>query len=162
MQVTQGSHATLQPTGPRRLAQLLDLYDRNYRLLQRLIPELEFPFERAVSRSQSDLPLFLEVVERDRYTISFRLTYEFIDASGARRQPDLWVRVYRDAHVAEALRCSHRPPWEAEESGDPKAGAFLLDQWDRNQMLSKWLEYLLEHGHGFSLAERPRIVPAAA
>jgi uncharacterized protein len=141
---------------PRRLAQLLDLYERNYRMVAQLIPELEIPFERAVSRSQSDLPLHLSIVERDRYTVSFKLTYEFVDEDGVRRQPDLWIRVYRDAHVAEALECSHRPPWQAEEEGDPKAGAFLSAQWRRNLMLSKWLEYLLEHGHGFSLAERPR------
>jgi uncharacterized protein YqiB (DUF1249 family) len=146
---------------PRRLAQLLDLYDRNYRLMERLVPELDIPFEQAVSRSQSDFPLHLSVVERDRYTVSFKLSYEFTDAEGIRRQPDLWIRVYRDAHVAEALKCSHRPPWDAEEGGDPKAGAFLLAQWRRNLMLSKWLDYLLDHGHGFSMAQRPRVAVAA-
>ena len=161
MQGTQDSHARPVRTTPRRLAQLLDLYDTNFRLVQRLIPELDFPFESAVSRSQSDFPLHLEVVERDRYTVSFKLTYEFVDEDGVRRQPDLWIRVYRDAHVAEALKCSHRPLWEAEEGGDPKVGAFLLAQWRRNLMLSKWLEYLLEHGHGFSMAQRPRVAVAA-
>lgn len=146
---------------PRRLAHLLDLYDRNFQLLQRLVPELEMPFAQAVSRSQSDMPLHLQVMERDRYTATFKLTYEFADAQGVRRQPDLWIRVYRDARVVEALHCSHRPPWMAEEGGDPQAGRFLSDQWGRNIMLSKWLEYLLEHGHGFSMAERPRIKNAA-
>ncbi|AXQ29178.1 DUF1249 domain-containing protein [Solimonas sp. K1W22B-7] len=147
---------------PRRLAHLLDLYDRNYHLLERLIPELELPFDEAVSRSQSDLPLHLKVTDRDRYTVSFRLSYEFVDEQGVRRQPDLWVRVYRDAAVAEALACSQRPPWDAREEGDPKAGQFLSAQWQRNLMLGKWLEYLLEHGHGFSLAARPRLHPTAA
>jgi uncharacterized protein YqiB (DUF1249 family) len=141
---------------PRRLAHLLDLYERNYRLIERLIPELELPFQEAVSRSESDLPLHLTVQERDRYTVTFKLTYEFIDTDGTRRQPDIWVRVYRDAAVAEALECSHRPPWQAEEDGDPKAWRFLNEQWRRNLMLGKWLEYLLDHGHGFSLTARPR------
>lgn len=146
---------------PRRLAHLLDLYERNFLLVQRLIPELHLPFERAVSRSQSDLPLHLELIERDRYTVSFRLTYEFTDEDGVRRQPDLWIRVYRDAAVAEALECSQRPPWKAAEEGDPQAWQFLSAQWRRNLMLGKWLEYLLEHGHGFSMAERPRTAAAA-
>jgi uncharacterized protein YqiB (DUF1249 family) len=141
---------------PRRLAQLLDLYERNFRLIQRLIPELDLPFPDAVSKSGSDLPLHLKVIDRDRYTVAFKLTYEFVDADGVRRQPDIWVRVYRDASVAEALQCSHRPPWQAEDDADPKAWQFLNDQWRRNLMLGKWLEYLLEHGHGFGLTARPR------
>lgn len=145
---------------PRRLAHLLDLYEHNYRLIQRLIPELDFPFEKAVSRSGSDLPLHVQLVERDRYTVTFRLTYEFLDPGGTRRQPDLLVRAYRDAEVAEALECSHRPPWQAREDGDPKAGEFLSGQWRRNLMLGKWLDYLLDHGHGFGMADRPRSAAA--
>lgn len=147
---------------PRRLAHLLDLYDRNFQLLQRLLPELEMPFDQAVSHSATDLPLHLTVMERDRYTATCKLTYEFTGADGVRRQPDLWVRIYRDARVVEALNCTHRPPWMAEEGGDPQAGRFLNDQWMRNVMLGKWLEYLLEHGHGFGLSARPRLQPVAA
>lgn len=162
MQATQGRQlAQGCASSPRRLAHLLDLYERNYQLLQRLLPEMDIPFQEAVSRSASDLPLHLKVVERDRYTVSFQLTYEFTDADGVRRQPNLWIRVYRDAHVAEALECSHRPPWLAAEEGDPQAGAFLSAQWRRNLMLGKWLEYLLDHGHGFSLAARPRVAAAS-
>jgi uncharacterized protein YqiB (DUF1249 family) len=139
----------------------MDLYERNFRLVQRLIPELDAPFVDAVSRSGSDFPLHLKVIDRDRWTVSFRLSYEFVDEAGVRRQPDLFVRVYRDAAVVEALECSIRPPWLAADEGDPQAGAFLGAQWMRNQMLGKWLEYLLEHGHGFTMAERPRLAALA-
>ena len=132
------------------------MYEFNFRLIQRLIPELELPFQDAVSKSASDFPLHLSVMERDRYTVTLKLTYEFVDQEGVRRQPDIWVRVYRDACVAEALECSHRPPWQAEDDADPKAWAFLNEQWRRNLMLGKWLEYLLDHGHGFGMAARPR------
>lgn len=147
---------------PRSIAHLLELYERNFRLIQRLIPEPDAPYQQAISRSQSDCPLHLEIANRDRYTLTVRLTYEFTDEAGIRRQPDLWIRLYRDAGVAEALECSHRPPWLAEGEGDPAAHAFLSAQWRRNLMLNKWLEYLLDHGHGFGMAERPRAVGAAA
>lgn len=147
---------------PRSIAHLLELYERNYRLIQRLVPELDAPYECAVSRSQSDCPLHLHVADRDRYTMTLRLSYEFIDESGVRRQPDLWVRLYRDAGVAESLECSQRPPWHADDEADPAAHAFLSAQWRRNLLLNKWLEYLLEHGHGFGLAERPRLAAAVA
>jgi uncharacterized protein len=143
------------------LAHLMDLYERNFRLLQQLLPELELPFASATSQAANDPPLLLDVMARDRYTVTFRLSYEFVDPQGVRRQPDLWVRVYRDAGVAEALTCSERPPWRAEEGGDPLAEQFLSEQWRRNLLLGKWLDYLLERGHGFSLSARPRAAAAA-
>ena len=142
---------------PRRIAHLVDLYERNYRLIERLIPELDLPFERAVSRSATDMPLHLIVVERAPYTAELRLTYEFDGPDGRKLAPDLWIKVYRDARVAEALHCGARPPWLATDEGDPEAHRFLHDQWARNHMLAKWLEFLLEHGHGFSIASRPRL-----
>jgi len=153
---TTSSHLCPCCGRPRRIAHLLDLYERNYRLIERLVPELELPFERAVSRSASDLPVHLMVVERARYTSELRLSYVFDGPDGRRLEPDFWVRVYRDAHVAEALHCGRRMPWLAAGENDPAAQAFLHDQWSRNHMLGKWLQYLLDHGHGFSIAARPR------
>lgn len=143
-----------------RLAHLIDLYERNFTLLQRLAPELDLPFEHAVSKSASDLPLHLLVVERSPYTVELRLTYEFREAEGIRLSPDFWVRVYRDAQVAETLRYTGRPPWLAQEGDVAEARAYLHDQWSRNLMLGKWLEYLLHHGHGFAHVARPRRPPA--
>ncbi|MDP3856560.1 MAG: DUF1249 domain-containing protein [Stagnimonas sp.] len=148
--------------GPqRRLAHLIDLYERNFQLLERLLPELELPFDHAVSRSDSDLPLHLIAVERSPYTVELRLTYEFREPEGLRLAPDFWIKVYRDARVAEAQRCSQRPPWLAQEGGAPEVGAYLHDQWSRNLMLARWLEYLLHHGHGFAHIARPRHAAAA-
>jgi uncharacterized protein YqiB (DUF1249 family) len=142
---------------PRRIAHLIDLYERNFRLLERLVPELDLPFDSAVSRSATDLPLHLTVVERAPYTCELRLTYQFdADDGGKTLAPDLWIRVYNDARVAEALHCGRRAPWLAIDESDPAASRFLHDQWMRNHMLTRWLEYLLEHGHGFSMAQRPR------
>ncbi|MEQ1437748.1 DUF1249 domain-containing protein [Fontimonas sp. SYSU GA230001] len=146
---------------PRRIAHLVELYEQNYRLLQRLVPELDAPYREAVSRSPSDCPLHLQIAERDRYTVTLRLSYEFTDEAGVRRQPDLWVRLYRDAAVAEALECNERPPWLAIDEADPAAHQYLSAQWRRNLMLNKWLEYLLDHGHGFGMAERPRLAEFA-
>lgn len=145
---------------PRRIAHLLELYERNYRMLRRLLPDMDRMQALAVSRSASDVPLHVEVMNRDRYTLTLHLTYEFTDESGLRRQPDLWVRVYHDAAVAEALQCMERPPWLAEEAGEA-AHAFLSAQWKRNLLLEKWLEFLLEQGHGFGVpAEQPEAVTA--
>lgn len=131
-------------------------------MLLRLLPELDGQATnlRTVSHSEHDCPLHLEVVERDRYTQTVRLTYEFTDETGVRRQPDLWVRLYRDASVAEALQCSQRPPWEAEDDADPAAHAFLSAQWRRNLLLNKWLDYLLDRGHAFDTQPALETAPA--
>ena len=141
---------------PVRISALLELYERNFRLIECLAPELEFPFDDAVSYSGTDLPLRLTVIERGRFTVAFRLTYEFAEGEGVKREPDLEVRVYRDARLVEALIRPSRPAWLAKDEGDPQAFQFLDDQWGRNLLLHKWLHYLLEHGHGFGLAGRPR------
>jgi uncharacterized protein len=143
---------------PVRIAALMELFERNFQLLERLVPDLELPFGDAVSRSGGNPALRLNVIERGRYTSAFRLSYEFPDGDGEpqRREPDLSVRVYRDARLAEALSCSRRPPWRAETESDPAVWRFLDDQWGRNLLLHKWLEYLLDSGYGFGLAGRPR------
>ena len=143
-------------TTGQRLAHLIDLYERNFALLERLHPELDAPFEHAVSKSPTDLPLHLVVVERAPYTVEFRLTYEFRDEGHLSLAPDFWIKVYRDARVAEALRFTGRPPWVAQEGDVGEARAYIGEQWRRNLMLCKWLEYLLHHGHGFTHVARPR------
>jgi hypothetical protein len=141
---------------PVRISALMELYERNFRLIERLVPELELPFEDVTSRSSSDLPLRLTVLERGRYTTAFRLTYEFPADGGTKLEPDLRVRVYKDAKLAEALNRPQRPDWLAQEEGDSLAMQYLDEQWSRNLLLHKWLHYLLENGHGFAMSARPR------
>src|SRR6476646_5333306 len=86
---------------PVRISALHELYERNFRLVECLAPELEMPFEEATSYSATDLPLRLSVLERGPYTSAFRLTYEFAAPGGPHLEPDLKVRVYRDARLAE-------------------------------------------------------------
>lgn len=137
---------------PSRISALMELYERNFLLLEQLVPELELPFNQAISTSETDPPLHLITIERSRYTSEFRLTYQ-IDG---RCEPDMWIKVYRDARLAETLYCATRPRWLAEGEGDPEAGRYLGEQWSRNLTLHKWLQYLLEQGHGFGMAARPR------
>ena len=139
------------------ISALLEVYERNYRLLEQLLTDLKPPFDEAVSTTDDDPPLYLTVVERGRYTLSIRLSYEI----NGERDPDMWVTIYRDAKVAEATYYAKRPLWDADGEGDPAAYRYLTKQWDRNLTLHKWLGYLLEQGHGFGMAGRPREAVAA-
>lgn len=135
---------------PRRsFAGLMTLYESNYRRLTALVAALSHPPDHAISRVAGDLPLYLEALERCRYTSTLRLTYWFEgDAGEAWPDPDLVVRVYHDAGLAEVTSCCefHRHrilrPWVT------PGGEEIRERWARNQMFHKWLEFCLERGHG--------------
>ena len=115
---------------PRSFVGLMSLYDNNYRRLQRLLGGfLPEPGESLVSRVPGDVTLHIEGVARGPFTHTFRLTYRF----DGRPEPDLVVRVYHDARLAEAMH----------------AGPDLDRRWAHNLLLNRWLEYCHERGHRF-------------
>lgn len=144
---------------PRSLAGLMALYESNYRRLQRLLPELDVPFEQAVSHAGGDRDLHLRVLERCPYTLTLHLTYWFDDESGPRADPDLAVRIYRDAQLAEATRCDAHSRYAALAGITLEDGRVVIQQWERNLLLNKWLAFCLQQGHGFGMAHRPRRQP---
>lgn len=140
---------------PGSFSGLMNLYENNYLRLAQLIPEIRVPVDQAVSRSTDDLDLHLRVIERTAYTTTLHLTYWFDDADGRRADPSLTVRIYHDAHMAESID-SVRSRCDFLADIDPTVGGWLQRQYARNQLLNKWLSYLLDHGHGFAMAHRPR------
>lgn len=141
---------------PTNLARLMALYENNYALLAQLAPESDFPFDQAISRSSLDRDLHLQVIERSRYTVTLNLSYRFKANDRILHEPDVDIRVYRDAMLAEALRVGPHAHCAVLHDLDRELGPMLQGRWGRNLLLNKWLSYLLAHGHGFSLAARPR------
>jgi hypothetical protein len=145
----------LQAAQPRSFTGLMGLYESNYRRFERLVPELDLPFDAAESHG-ADTTLYLRVIERCRYTTTVHLTYWFGSGEDLRADPDLLLRVYRDAQLAEAISCDARSRYVA-LAGVPEIDADVLQtQWPRNLLLNKWLAYCLGQGHGFGAAHRPR------
>lgn len=142
-------HRLLRLDRPRSLSGLMSLYESSYARLQRLLPYREVPFDQAVSRSDMDSDLYLQVLERCKFTTTMHLTYWFDSRHGQQPDPDLTVRVYHDTTQVEALHCSQHPRCVALRDFDFHARSVLEAQWGRNLMLNKWLSFLLEHGHGF-------------
>lgn len=140
---------------PRSFTGLMGLYESNYRRFERLAPELDLPFERAQSPGKSAV-LYLQVLERCRYTTTVNLTYWFGQGQHAHPDPDITMRLYRDAQLVEAIYCDARSRY-ASLAGVPDIDEAVLDsQWPRNLLLNKWLAYCLAQGHGFGGANRPR------
>ena len=129
-------------------ADLMEVYENNYIYLRRLVPRL--PTEpAAVSRRGGRPDLFLRVVEQCRYTTGLLLTHRFVSPDGLELLPNLHLRVYHDARVAEVLPGSTiggAPVSTAERPGS------LAWRWTMNRFLNRWLRHCLAEGHGFGEA----------
>ena len=131
---------------------LMTLYESNFIRLRQLVPALRSLTGTHLSLREDDCRLAVSVEEQAAYTTTFNLTYVFDTGSGEIADPDLTVRVYHDALLAEVLACArwHRHRVLATLGNHLKGE--LNDRWRRNVMLNKWLEYCLDRGHRFSAA----------
>ncbi|MGH8399872.1 MAG: DUF1249 domain-containing protein [Gammaproteobacteria bacterium] len=125
------------------------MYESNHARLRQLLGNVAVLPVQSVSSSHTDLALHVTRAERCRYTTSLHMTYHFESADGIQRDPDLLLRVYHDARLAEALSCCDRPRHEALRGLLLPAASELERRWSLNIMLNKWLEYCLDHRHVF-------------
>ena len=115
---------------PRTLAQLMGVYECNYDRLVRLLGDARrLPLHQTLHLPGLP-PLVVTVKSCSRYTVDLVLSHRFERDS----LPDLRVRLYHDARLAEAV------------AGN--AGTFrnrplarLPVHWRANMLLYKWLEY---------------------
>jgi len=131
---------------PGSFVSLMTLYESNYIRLGWLAGDLRVLAGEHRSRRAGDVELKLTVLERSPYTTMLQLTYAFGRDGEAPDAPDLAVRVYHDARVAEAHAFGHGRARMAADEAD------LSSRWARNVMLNKWLEYCVDRGHRFGAA----------
>ena len=136
-------------------AALMELYESNYIYLRRLVPQLDGQRDAQVSSVDRGPDLHLEVIERCPYTTTLMLTHRFPRPEGDESLPDLQVRIYHDARVAEVLKTEAEAPSPAQE--------MLAWRWATNRFLMRWLLYCLGEGHGFPATDGHAVVlrPAA-
>ena len=141
---------------PRSFVALMSLYESNYIRLRTLcdVDPARLTGARH-SHVTGDCELVLEVAERAPYTTTLQLTYLLPAPAGApagsvERYPDVRIRIYSDARLAEAQQ------W-ATSLGHPALRALRRDvereldqRWALNMMLNKWLDYCMERGHRFA------------
>lgn len=145
---------------PGSFVSLMSLYESNYIRLRWLVPQLDEMSGSGVSDVGDECPLYLEICERSRYTTTLSLTYVFEDASGTLRDPDLQVRIYHDARLAEVQACARWHRHSLLSAIRSQLARDLGDRWLRNVMLNKWLDYCVERGHRFLPSIQPGIKAA--
>ncbi|SRR5579871_183192 len=127
---------------------LMTLYESNYIRLGWLAGDLRALGGEHRSCVAGDCELKLTVLEQGPYTTVLQLTYSFATPEAYPDAPDLAVRCYHDARVAEA---SGVGPEAARSRSGPRAER-LSRRWSRNMLLNKWLEYCVDRGHRFGAA----------
>ena len=148
---------------PRSFVALMGLYESNYTRLGWLVEDIEGLSGSARSIVAGDCDLVLSVTDRGPYTATLTLTYLLTgraaepgatgeaatDAAPAVSLPDMSIRVYHDARVAEALAWAPAHEHDALRRLRNGLERELDQRWARNTMLNKWLEYCVERGHRF-------------
>jgi uncharacterized protein YqiB (DUF1249 family) len=136
----------------RDLSALMELYELNYIQLRQLVPDLDAIRNCTLSHAPDALTLLLDVRERSKYTTDLHLTYQFRDESGEFPAPDILLRMYHDAQVAEVISRGRRRGKRGADY-DRFHHQYSIDtKWQANRFLQKWLAYCLRQGHTFSPA----------
>jgi len=134
----------------------MTLYESNYIRLRWLVPDVEAVCGTLVSQVAHDCPLYLTLEERSRYTSTLTLTYLFDAAPGALADPDLQIRVYHDARLAEVRACaplaSARHPAIDSLGARAQSRGSMVAQYHVEQVA----RYCAERGHRFPNAELAR------
>jgi len=144
------SHYGCEDVLPVDFVSLMDMYEDNFIKLRKLIPDMQQINDSCVSTSAGHLNLYLQIIERSKFTTTLRLSYSFTDKGETRLEPNLKIRIYHDAGLAEVM------------SGKLHHGKLVLDhlpsdalkqKWQLNRFLSKWLKYCLRQNHGFTVVK---------
>lgn len=135
---------------PGSFTALMALYESNYVRLGWLIPDVRGLSGSVTSHVPNDFPLNLAVTDQAPYTTTLRLTYFFREEGQVVADPDLLVRVYHDARMAEVMTCAEHHRHDVLRGIDLICRREPGKRWMRNMMLNKWLEYCESRGHGFS------------
>jgi uncharacterized protein YqiB (DUF1249 family) len=152
MRYSSKPHVVHPGVRARDLPALMELYELNYIQLRRLVPDLDAVQDRSTSRVEGTLDLHLTVRERCRYTTTLHLTYQFADNGDYFPAPDVVMRMYHDAQMAELLSRGGRPGRRGSEYDRFRNHYPLAVKWQANRFVHKWLGYCLHHRHVFSPA----------
>ncbi|MBS3785657.1 MAG: DUF1249 domain-containing protein [Gammaproteobacteria bacterium] len=138
-------------------AGLMELYENNYIFLRRLIPQLDHGDDVMVSSISHGPDLHLAIEERCAYTTTLALTHQFAEVLAPETLPNLRLRIYHDARVAEVMPHS-APEGFAGGSIRPTSGMGTLAwRWQVNRFLQRWLRYCLGEGYGFPVEFDDRV-----
>ena len=135
---------------PQTFSGLMELYEENYIRLKNIAPDLHIADEM-ISIAPGHMDLYLSITERCKFTTMLRMTYHFHHPDGVIYEPDLHIRIYHDARIAE-VQSRFKRNYQRIYQGDT-----LLQKWKMNRFLFKWLGYCSYQGHCFQPIFNPKL-----
>jgi uncharacterized protein YqiB (DUF1249 family) len=144
-----------------RFAWLMALYAENHARIARLFPVRTMAAGRWISDVGDGVPVVVDVIEQHRYTSEMRLSYAMPDPVTGELDPSAYLRVYHDAGQLEATHCYVGRRWQDVIGMHPSPQRLLGHRMRMNTFLGKWLQYLLERGHGAHTLRYEGPIPAA-
>lgn len=131
-----------------RFSWLMALYGENHTRFAQLFDPAQLAPATYRSSVGDGLDLQLDVIEQHAYTTELRLTYVLLDPLTGEPDPSAYLRLYRDTRQLEATHCYIGRRWQDVLGMHPPADALIHHRMRMNTFLGKWLEYLVERGHG--------------
>ena len=122
----------------------------NYQKLFSLIPDLTSITKSAIGIAQQPIELYLHILDRTPHTLTIKLSHCFNKNFDSLLIPDVIIRVYLDAQLAEVLRDFARDS-VARSIDDPRLSKEIMNyKWRLNYFLQKWLEHCLKQHYQFT------------
>lgn len=120
------------------------LRDKNYQLLQQLIPHLaHIQADQMASSNQSSPDLYVLIKEKYRYTTQLILTHKFNEQVF---KPDLKLNIYFDVKTIDTLSvCKNSIP-NADHPYLNHCDDFSF-KWELNLLTNHWLRYCLKQNY---------------
>jgi len=131
-----------------RFGWLMALYAENHVRLTRLFHPGDLPPGTYLSQAPGTPTVQLEVIAQHRYTTELRLSYTMLDPLTGEPDPSAHLRLYRDAGQVEATHCYVGRRWQDVIGMFPPPAEVVDHRLRMNTFLGKWLQYLVEQGHG--------------
>lgn len=122
----------------------------NYQKLLNLIPNIKSFTQTAVGQAPQKPDLQLEVLERSAYTLTVKLSHRFSQLPNDLWMPEVEIRMYLDAEVAEVLRDHARSNVSRVYKDPGKTTEILNYKWQLNYFLTKWLDHCLSIDYQFA------------
>ena len=145
-----------------RFAWLMALYTENHLRIGRMFPVRRLATGRWVSDVGDGLPVHVDIIEQHPYTSEMRLSYAIADPVTGEPDPSAYLRLYHDAGQLEATHCYVGRRWQDVIGLNPSPQRLLGHRMRMNTFLGKWLQYLVERGHGEATLRYEGPIPTAA
>jgi uncharacterized protein YqiB (DUF1249 family) len=126
------------------------LCESNYQKLFRLIPNLCVLTASAVGRTEHHPALYLDILERNPYTLTIELSHCFTQPIVELMAPALKIRIYLDAQLAEVIRDHDRPEVDRVYQDPGQVLEIQEYKWRLNYFLQKWLDHCLKTEYRFA------------